>query len=116
MISKDDFKLNINKDGGYYPTVYPDMIRTPVTGVTLGELLCPVPACVNEEDSISVYQHLIAAEYEHDSVDDPNFDHHRPDRAVISFRGECGHDWELRFESHKGYTEIQILNVENKAG
>ena len=116
MISKDDFKLNMNVDGGYYPIVHQVMGLPMIDGVALGELLCPVPACVNEENSISVYQHLMDAKYEHDSVDDPNFDHHRPDRAVISFRGECGHDWELRFESHKGYTEIQILNVENKAG
>ena len=116
MISKDDFKLNINLDGGYYPIVHKVRELPMIDGATLGELLCPVPACVKEENSISVYQHLMDAKYEHDSVDDPNFDHYRPNRAVISFRGECGHDWELRFESHKGYTEIQILNVENKAG
>ena len=105
MTDKDDFNIHINTDGGFYPRGYPN-------GVSFGELLCPVPACVNEENSVSQYQHLMGAKYEHDSVTDPNFDHHRPDRAVISFHGECGHDWELTLESHKGYTEIQIVNVE----
>jgi len=104
MSDKNEFKFNVNEDGGYYPVVRQN-------GVSIGELLCPVPACVNQENSVSQYQHLMGVKYEHDSVDDPNFDHHRPDRAVISFHGECGHEWELTFESYKGYTDIQIVNV-----
>tara|TARA_B100001123_G_C14578949_1_gene737352 strand:- start:121 stop:456 length:336 start_codon:yes stop_codon:yes gene_type:complete len=111
MISKDDFKLNINKDGGYYPTVYPDMIRTPVTGVALGELLCPVPACVNHENSVSEYQHLKYIRYGRGE-----FFNDTPEQIIIAFNGECGHDWELVFEPYKGRMVIQILNVENKAG
>jgi hypothetical protein len=112
MISKDDFKLNINKDGGYYPTVYPDMIRTPVTGVALGELLCPVRGCPEQENSVSEYQHLKYIRY---GTAEP-FSHDQPEQIVIAFNGECGHDWELVFETYKGRMVIQILNVENKAG
>ncbi len=129
MISRHDFKLNINTNRGFYPIVYPNMVGTLATGVILGELLCPVPACLNKtsnghiKNSLSTDQHLMAARISQPSIDapdfDPDFDH---DRAVISFSGECGHDWELRFESHhnlnheKGYIEISIANVENKAG
>tara|TARA_Y100000310_G_scaffold170287_1_gene170428 strand:+ start:38 stop:397 length:360 start_codon:yes stop_codon:yes gene_type:complete len=110
MISKDDFKLSMDIGGGYYPTVHPDMIKTPVTGVALGELLCPVPACVNEENPISGYQHLKYIRY---GTSEP-FNPDNPEQIIIAFNGECGHDWELVFETYKGRMKILILNVEDR--
>ena len=113
MISKDDFKLNINKDGGDYPMpIAHQVMGLPmIDGVALGELLCPVPACVNHENSVSEYQHLKYIKYGRGE----NFND-TPEQIIIAFNGECGHDWELVFETYKGRMVIQILNVENKAG
>ena len=110
MISKDDFKLNINLDGGYYPIVHIVMGLPMIDGVALGELLCPVPACVNQENSVSEYQHL--KYISHGTAG--SFNQDPPEQIVIAFTGECGHDWELVFETYKGRMVIQILNVENK--
>tara|TARA_R100000049_G_C1866365_1_gene27824 strand:- start:21 stop:365 length:345 start_codon:yes stop_codon:yes gene_type:complete len=112
MISKDDFKLNINKDGGDYPMpIAHQVMGLPmIDGVALGELLCPVRGCPEQENSVSEYQHLKYIRY---GTAEP-FSHDQPEQIVIAFNGECGHDWELVFETYKGRMKILILNVEDR--